>query len=323
MTIGALEAAESGDSTLLRDAVLAGHGAALAAAYGAGRTAADDWYQCVVDHRRRGNPGSDFDDAAVGAGFRCLLVELAAAGAPALFTAGGPLLPVPLQSPAVAAAVSRTAPGTRVRGVRVRPVGALPGGGCVPCQLYRGDLLGDRAAVNAWLHEVDRARARAFAARVTAANAPSTVLLLDESVLHWPTGGQDLHAGQMRYLARLAETASFDVRVVPLSSGPRILAIDHAQYMVGADVLTVGLWRTRAVYEAGADPRLADLHARSLSPGVSLDRLRQAAGGRLASPWQPSAAGTGRPPARPAAAARARAIPPPGTRPHPTSSPGP
>ncbi|MEE1823756.1 Scr1 family TA system antitoxin-like transcriptional regulator [Streptomyces sp. BE20] len=280
-TLGDLAATEAGHGTVLRPASVTGVGPALARAYGAGQVAADDWRACAQECERRAAAGfpDGFDDPGPGWAHRYQILEEHASGL--LFTVGGWFLPVPLLTDRLEEVLwSRRPRAPSRRGREGVPLGALSGTGCALCQVYRGDLLTDHAALAWWQRDAHRARVRAFAARIRTPNALATTVLLDEAVLHRRTGGQELHAEQMAYLAALAATTSLRIRVVPMATGMRV-PIEHVGLVVDGDVLTVGLSDWGASYRAGPDPWLAGLEEHSLDEDASLDLLRRAAGGTL------------------------------------------
>ncbi|MFF2618802.1 Scr1 family TA system antitoxin-like transcriptional regulator [Kitasatospora sp. NPDC058046] len=281
-----LTAAEAGHHPLLRTTVLAGEGLALARAYGAGQHAADDWQTCVLGHQQHlaaGFTRDCFIDCGFGWPHRYQVVEERAGSI--LIAGSHQLPPVPLRTPAVEEAVWEFRPGARSRHHRERAsLGALPGTGCRLCQPYSADLLTDWSAVEAWQREAHRVRTAVFAARVRAPGAPSTVVLLDEMLLHRRVGGARLHTGQMEHLAHLAETTSLEIRVVPMSAClPN--DTDRVQLDLPEGALTVTLSEMDAVYEDLVDPRLADLLRHALEPKASLDMIRRAADGTLSTPW--------------------------------------
>ncbi|MFJ6140717.1 Scr1 family TA system antitoxin-like transcriptional regulator [Kitasatospora sp. NPDC092286] len=276
-----LAATEAGRGTILLPASVTGEGPALARAYGAGQVAADDWRTCAEERGRRATVGfpDGFYDPGPGWPHRYQILEERASSV--LLTAGGRFLPVPLLTDRLEEELwNRRPQAPSRRGHKGVLLGALPGTGCTLCQVYRGDLLTDHAALARWQRDAHRARARAFAARIRTPNAPATTVLLDEAVLHRRTGGMELHTEQMAHLAALAECTALRIRVVPMATGMPVL-VEHVQLVVDGDVLTVGLSEWEAAYRSGPDPRLAGLEEHSLGEGASLGLLRQAAGGTL------------------------------------------
>ncbi|MFE4512648.1 Scr1 family TA system antitoxin-like transcriptional regulator [Kitasatospora sp. NPDC056783] len=281
-----LTTAEHGRNALLRTMMTAGEGLALARAYGAGHDAADDWKRRVLAHQQDlmlGFTPGRFEDEGLGWAHRYQVIEQRAGDV--LLACGGHLVPVPLRTAALEEAVWAGL-GSRSRGHRDRPsLGALPGAGCRLCQVYRAGVLRDRAAVHAWRREVHQARTDAFAARVRSPGAPSTVVLLDQMLLWRQSGGAQIHAGQMRHLARLADETSLEIRIVP-ASGFHAGIIERVQLELPDGVLSVSVNDDMgAVYESVVDPRLAGMRARALGAEESLDMLRSAADGTLSKPW--------------------------------------
>ncbi|MFJ2778208.1 Scr1 family TA system antitoxin-like transcriptional regulator [Kitasatospora sp. NPDC087315] len=278
-----LTAVEAGRHPLLRSAVLAGEGLTLARAYGAGQHAADDWQDCVLGHQRHLMAGFTrhcYIDSGFGWPHRYQLIEERADSI--LIASSHQIPPVPLRTADLEEAVWQSRPGTTARHHREHAsLGALPGTGCRLCQPYCGNLLADWSAVEAWQREAHRVRTAAFAARLRAPGAPSTVVLLDETLLHRRFGGTQLHAGQMEHLVHLAEETALEIRVVPMSA---CLPIDteRIQLDLPEGPLTAHVNGMEAFYEDLVDPRLADLRSHALEPKTSLDMIRRAADG---TPW--------------------------------------
>ncbi|MFD7580564.1 Scr1 family TA system antitoxin-like transcriptional regulator [Kitasatospora sp. NPDC059817] len=161
----------------------------------------------------------------------------------------------------------------------------LPGPGCDACRAYRSPAIDDPGGgpmVAAYFQAVTRNRRAAFETRI-AEPRPTAAVLLSEAVLHLQTGGPDVHARQLRYLARLVRDTALDLRIHPLSR-PLALPPHHTAYLGYRTGTVICVEEQRAAsYIAATGDRRSDLSdpyqalERAATPQESVRLLYRAA----------------------------------------------